>query len=305
MDPRKKYYDVGYKELMADIKKNSEPKVAAIDSGGPGGIKYESRGLKYDRCLEDFILGTSGRLSDWSRESNTDVPLIIRGLGSGSKKAIIHCWETNRTFYAMDSGYFGNKKIKKWHRITKNNLQNLGPIIERPSDRLELMGYKFKKFTDGKKILICPPSEKVMNLFGQVPPEEWVANTIEELKQYTDRPIEIRLKPNRSERVSTNTIEQALADDVHCLITYNSIAAVEALMFGKPAIALGPNAAQVLCNSKLSDVENLYKPAKDEMFAFVKHLSYAQFSREDMLNGTAWRILNEDSELSQSSSSIE
>ena len=53
--------------------------------------------------------------------------------------------------------------------------------------------------------------------------------TEKELQKYTDRPVEIRLKPNRSERISTKPLEAALADDVYCLITYNSIAALEAL----------------------------------------------------------------------------
>ena len=134
-----------------------------------------------------------------------------------------------------------------------------------------------------------------MMLWDQPDPETWVNNVVEELKQHTDRPIEIRLKPNRTERISTKSMEEALQDDVHCLITYNSIAATEALMSGKPAIALGPNAASVLCNSKLSDVENLNLPTKDEMMAFMKHLSYCQFTKPEMMNGYAWGIVNEGS----------
>ena len=113
---------------------------------------------------------------------------------------MIHCWETGRDFYAIDTGYFGNSKSKSkgWHRITKNNLQNLGPIIERPHDRF--LSWKYKKFRPGKKILICPPSDKVMKLFDQPTPEEWTATVVTQLRQLTDRPIEIRMKPTRTER---------------------------------------------------------------------------------------------------------
>jgi hypothetical protein len=270
-------------------------KVAAIDSDG--GIGYKNKNLSYDQYLQSFILGTNGYISDWDKEQNTDTALVIRGLGGGSQKAIQHCWETGRTFYAIDTGYFGNtSKLKQWHRITKNNLQHLGPVIERPNDRLKkMLDYKHQKQTHGRKILICPPSEKVMNLFDQPDPETWTEQIVEQLKQYTDRPVEIRLKPSRTERTSTKTIEAALADDVYCLITYNSIAAIEALMNGKPAIVLGPNAAQTICNTKLEDVEGLKFPKKDEMTEFMCHLSYAQFTREEMQDGTAWRIVNEDS----------
>jgi hypothetical protein len=269
-------------------------KVAAIYNED---IPFYKNNQVYDQYLQSFVLGSTGYLSDWDQEKNTDTSLVIRGLGGSSQRAIRHCWENNRTFYAIDTGYFGNVgKTKIWHRITKNNLQHLGPVIERPGDRLKkIIDYKYQKQTHGKKILICPPSEKVMNLFDQPNPETWTKQIIQQLKSYTDRPIEIRLKPSRTERTSTKTIEAALADDVYCLITYNSIAAVEAMMNGKPAIALGPNAAQSICNTKIEDIEELNFPSKEEMTAFMQHLSYAQFTRDEMQNGTAWQIVNESS----------
>ena len=297
IDPEGKYYGYTKEDAMEIIQnkfaEGKLSKAAAIDS--EGGINYIGKGLKYDEYLQSFILGCNGRLSDWDTEENQTNSLIIRGLGGGSRKAIQHCWETGREFYAIDTGYFGNagSKTKIWHRITKNALQNTGPIIERPDDRLRK--FKYRKFTKGKKILLVPPSDKVMRLFGQPSPEEWVQNTKAELQKHTDRKIEIRLKPNRSERISTKPLEAALADDVHCLVTYNSIAALESLMFGVPAIALGPNCATVLCNTELSDVENLNKPTEDEMYALMKHLSYCQFTRDEMMNGYAWSIVNEGS----------
>lgn len=289
VDPQKRYFS--YDDINESIEGFMGNKVAAIDS--IGGVNYKNKGQDYDAFLTSFILGSGGYISDWDKETNTDSALVIRGLGGGSQKAIKHCWETGREFYAIDTGYLGNVKHKEWHRVTKNALQNTGPIVERPTDRLGRLGYEYKKFTPGSKILICPPSEKVMNLWGQPDPETWTKQVIEELKKYTDRPIEVRLKPTRSERVSTMTMEQALANDVYCMVTYNSIAATEALILGKPAIALGPNAATVLCNTRLSEIEKLNIPSKDEMIAFIAHLSYAQFTQKELQNGFAWNILND------------
>ena len=297
IDPDGKYYGFTEEKTMQIIqnkfREGKFPKVAAIDP--EDGIMHYKDGLKYDEYLQSFILGCGGRLSDWESEKNTNVPLIIRGLGGGSRKAILHCWETNREFYAIDTGYFGNEgsKAKIWHRITKNALQNTLPLKERKSDRL--LNWKYKKFTDGAKILLVPPSEKVMLLWNQPSPEEWVAQVSEELKKYTHRPIEIRLKPDRRDRITTQSLEAAMANNVHCVVTYNSIAALEALNFGKPAIALGPNCAASVCNINLSEIENLNKPSSDEMYYLMTHLSYAQFTREEMMNGMAWRIVNEDS----------
>lgn len=294
IDPENNYYNANLKTIEEKVKNMGE-KIAAIDS--EGGISYASKGLTYDPYLADFVHGTGGKLSSWSKEENTDNALVIRGLGGGSRKAIQHCWKTNRTFYAIDTGYFGNGKIKKIHRVTKNALQYLGPIYERDGDRARHMGYRFKKFRPGTKILLVPPSNKVMEIFGQPSPEVWVENVKRELAKYTDRPIEVRLKPTRTERVNNQSMQSALQNDVHCIVTYNSIAAVEALMEGKPAIVLGQNAASVIAETKLENVNNPRIPNRDEMDAYMANLAYQQFTIQELRNGTAWRLLNESGEL--------
>lgn len=292
-DSKEYVYSNIHNEFDEMVKENMGNKVAAIDS--VGGVNYKNKGHAYDSFLTSFILGSGGYISDFDREADTDknIDLVIRGLGGGSQKAIKLCWKTGRTFYAIDTGYMGNFKNKMWHRVTKNELQNTGPLIDRDHTRLDRIGYQWVPFTPGRKIMICPPSNKVMNLWGQPDPEIWTQQVIDELKKYTDRPIEVRLKPTRSERVSSNKIEEALADDVHCLITYNSIAATESLLNGKPAIALGPNAASSICSNSLADVENLDIPSKDTMNQFARHLSYCQFVQDEFQDGTAWRIVNE------------
>ena len=294
-DPNNYYFSETFESITDRIKKEMGNKVVAIDS--EGGIDYANKGLKYDNVLFSFVLGAQGIISNWNNEAETDVPLVIRGLGGSSRKAIQQCWNNNRTFYAVDTGYFGNYKNKYIHRVTKNALQHIGPIIERDISRAKSFGYKFKKFTKGSKILICPPSLKVMETFKQPNPEIWVTQIINELKKYKARPIEIRLTPYRSERITTKTIQAALNDDVHCLITYNSIAAIEALMEGKPAIVLGPNAASCIAETELKNVENPKFPDKDTMDAFMSHLAYFQFTIPEMTSGFAWKTINESSEL--------
>lgn len=229
----------------------------------------------------------------WQKGTTPTGPLVIRGVGGSSQEAIKYCWQTSSDFYAIDTGYLGNYKNKDWHRVTHNALQNLGPIIERPHDRMKGLGYQFKEFTAGTKILVCPPSDKIMQLFTDKTATQWTEETISLLKKITDRPIEIRQKPVRRERTNSNTIQQALANDVHCLVTYNSIAATEALIEGKPAITLGENAAQLLCETNIENIENPRIPTKDEMIAFIAHLSYAQFTRAELASGYAWEVLQE------------
>ena len=218
-------------------------------------------------------------------------PWLIRGMKFTA--GINDCWNKGRDFYYIDNGYLGNGQTKTYFRIIKNHVHDIRPIQDRSRDRLDRCQFYTLPFSTGRKILIAPPSFKSLSLWN-MDPEVWVADVVEQLKQFTDRPIEIRLKRPRSERMAENTIYEALADDVHCLVTYNSVAAVEAVMLGKPAIVLGPNAAAGVSNPQLSDVENLYFPDNAERDRWLRHLSYSQFTFTEMTNGTAWKILNEN-----------
>lgn len=196
-----------------------------------------------------------------------------------------------REYYYIDNGYFGNHGRKNFFRIIRNNVHDVRDIIERPSDRLDLCHVQLKNFTPGHKILLAPPSPKSFTMWD-INQEQWIQDTIAEIKKHTDRPIEVRQKRPRNDRMAVDTMEEALADDVHCLVTYNSVAAVEAVMLGKPAITLGPNAAGVVCSRSVTEIETPRIPTYDERDAWLRHLSYSQFTFDEMSNGTAWRILN-------------
>lgn len=266
-------------------------------STDPEDFDLKSKNLVFDQYCEGFVTGSSGTLTTWEKTKNDDVPLVIRGLGTSGREALKHCMETGREFYAIDTGYLQlqTSKAKLYHRVTKNNLQNLGPLVERPEDRLNKLKWKLNKPPVGDKILICPPSEKVM-LFYNKNLQKWIAETISEIKKHSDREIIIREKPSRFERVTSDSIWKAL-DDAYCLVTFNSIAASEAYLYGVPAIALAPNAASVVCNTSLSDIEKLRTPPDESRYRFAKHLSYCQFTLEEMKTGYAWEIVNQEHQL--------
>lgn len=248
----------------------------------------------YDRIAHKFAIGSKGQLININqlKTFEINVPVIIRGNSKSKVEAIDMCKEKNYTWYNIDTGYLGNGTLKHYHRIAKNNYQNLEEIIDRPRDRLDKISYKIKKQTGGRNILLCPPSEKVMSIYG-LDLDQWVSNTLEEIKNYTDRNVIIRIKKPRKDRVIQDPISVAFDKDIHCVVTYNSIAALEAIMHGKPAITLGPNAAQSICSQSLSKIENPFYPLEDQIDQLLRHLSYCQFTEIEFKNGTAWGIINE------------
>jgi len=251
--------------------------------------RYERKGHMYDPILQSFVQGAGGQISTWAKEELAMSPVVLRGITK--RKQMQSCKDAGRDFYYIDTGYFGNGKKKTFHRITKNDVQWFGGIVDRPRDRFDRTGVTLKKMRRGTNILIAPPSQKLLNNYDIIL-EDWLENVQSEIRACTDRPIVIRTKQGRSTRVNDDTMEMALDRDVHCLVTFSSIAAGEALLHGKPAITLGPNAAAPLCSQSISAIENPKIPTLDEVEAWARHMAYCQFTEIEMRNGTAWRILN-------------
>lgn len=289
VDPGGDYYQITREHLEQAIDNLYQPNVYAVDVE-PGEFRHKDKGHMYDPILQSFVQGAGGCITSWNKVEQSMIPVVLRGITK--RKEMAACRAVGRDFYYIDTGYFGNGKKKTYHRITKNDVQWFGAIIDRPRDRLEKTGVQIRKCrADGSKILLAPPSQKLLNLYN-INLETWLENVKKELSQYTDREIVVRLKQGRAVRQSTDTMEMALADDVYCLVTFSSIAATEALLFGKPAITLGPNAAAPLCSQHLNQIENLRIPTLDEVDAWARNLAYCQFTEPEMRDGTAWRILN-------------
>jgi hypothetical protein len=252
--------------------------------------KLEAKGQNYDPFLKSFIMGSGGQISVWDKVANHTSSVVLRGVTK--RKHMEACRAAGRDFYYIDTGYFGNSRKKLYHRITKNEMQYLGPVIHRPRDRLSLTGWGARKFRPGRNILLAPPSQKLLMCYG-IELDQWLEETIAKMRLFTDREIIVRSKQSRSVRQTSDTMEMALERDVHCLVTFSSIAAVEAVLFGKPAIVLGPSAAGPVCSKNIQDIENPYIPSLDEVEEWAAHLAYCQFTEAEMRDGTAWRILNE------------
>ena len=227
----------------------------------------------------------------------SDNPLVLRGI---LKKKIIHkCWRKNRTFYYMDTGYFGNESSKQnphgwkyWHRIVKNDLQH-DSIIERPDDRFKQFKKTFKPWKkSGNKILIAAPDEKPCRFYG-IDRDQWLKETVDKIKSVTDRPVEVRERnSNRADRVIKNTLQQALDNDVFALVTYNSVAAIESVFHGIPAFTLAPsNAAKPVTLQDLEKIDDPYYPDQDKLYAWACHLSYGQFHVNELKSGRAKELL--------------
>ena len=208
------------------------------------------------------------------------------------------CQKDNRDFYYVYSGYFGNgvssvnpNGHKLWHRIVLNDLQHTG-FYNFPSDRLQRTGIKIKPWRNtGSTIIVAAPDEKPCKCYG-IDLDTWIENTVTTLKQHTDRPIVVRSRAkSRIDRVISNTFEEVLAD-AYAVVTYNSVAGVEAVLNGVPAFVLAPtHAAASVAKTNLAEIENPARP--DYVYEWACYLAYCQFHVSELKSGTAISMLRE------------
>lgn len=252
-----------------------------------------SKNLK-DEYVNAFAEGAGLPIRDYSQDDGAST-VLIRGMGK--RKLIWQCWKQGRQFYYMDSGYVGNYPSaqnpygwKKWHRIVPDDLQHR-EIQERPADRWQRLDYPIRERKQGTHILLVLPSEKPCKFYG-IDAQEWKLETIARLKLYTERPVIVREKQPRRQR-----IEKSIFDDLrgcHAMVTFQSVAAVESILFGVPAITLAPTAADPVCEKNLANVENPFWADRITREKWAHHLAYGQYHVQEFRDGTAYKQLRND-----------
>jgi len=245
-----------------------------------------------DYGASEFTRGSGGKFVSYeTMYENTTDPMCWAGFFKPEWLEI--CKKHSLKFYNLDSGYFGNKKRKIIFRLSVNNFQNIDPIIDRPADRWERLGLEQYSFKQGSSIVIVPPDRKIVNALRLGSEDRWINDTVVKIKSFTDREIKIRKRPApRADRIVSNTFKDFIKHDTFCVVGYSSNALVEAAMNDIPVIALGDSATRSLYNYQLEDIEKIKPAYLSDKQAWLNHLAYSQFTREELLSGLAWELIN-------------
>jgi len=255
-----------------------------------------------DPYIECFSIGSNGEYlneNNFNVNDNNKTPCVFRGLGKTD--LIWNSINNDIDFLYIDTGYMGNATTKIYHRIAYNNLQTLNHlnpkdvkdrIYEKFGEKIGTKIYvtkrpilrwnlKVREPHKKKKILIVPPSQKVFNHFGG-DAKKYTKNLINAIKLISNREIEIRKKLSRSERVDFSLQDQLRKGKYHCIVTFNSIASIEAVSMGIPAVVLGPNAGGYISEKDIKNIDNPYYPDINNLFDHLDYLKWCQFTGEEM-----------------------
>jgi hypothetical protein len=252
----------------------------------------------------DAFVGGSGRGRIYNFRELKKLPdayLTMYGILAGSGEVYKWCEKENRDFYFMDHGYFTNAHDRPhWLRITKNkHCQNT--LQQRPINRYEKhFKQDIKPWNKGKKILVLPPTNAIANFFNAT---DWLDNTLKILKQNTDREIDVREKPynptieidhvGATVKVDKPTVHKGSInwDEYHATVTYNSNTMIASLTNGVPVFCDPVNSAAAPISE--TDFSRIETPKYGDRIALFSSLAYNNWTLQEMLNGTAWRMLNE------------
>ena len=202
--------------------------------------------------------------------------------------------ERKHQYWFTDTPYFGrfdNNDLKPdnhYWRICRNKI-HASYIRDCKSDRFDKFGIKIKAPNfKGSYVLVCPSSDGIHNYLDS---PNWLEETVEQIKRYTDRPIRIREKPRGRGTSGPSEAKVSLAEDLKdawCLVTSCSIAAIEAQCMGIPTIADNKSFAKEIAGQELADIEDPFFVGAEE---WLYSLAYQQFTPEEFENGKAVEIL--------------
>ncbi len=207
--------------------------------------------------------------------------------------------------YLWTQGICGNDKspADRWNKFqTATGIQIKD--WHSPGDNIVIMGQK------------AGDSSLVDLQFNKIKFSVWVQQVIDNIRLYTDRPIVIRQHPRgRKGRgilalVASSNINVSLSDHVspdqsrssggdslqadldnaYCVVTYNSLSAIEAVVRGIPVFALHHGSmAWPVSHHLLSQIENLNYTI--DRTQWCNDIAYTQWNSDELASGEAWAHL--------------
>ncbi len=203
---------------------------------------------------------------------------ILRGTGELFKKA--------KNFYYIDHGYLGASKrsFKKGSTII-NDLDGYFRVVHndfigfnvRKFDfkRLEKLNLSLRKIrTSGEYIILSEPSQYITSFFNL---NNWVKETISNIKKHTDRKIFLHSK-------SSPIPLDLLLEKAWAFVSFQSTAGFKAMTKGVPA------------HFTYDSLKNI-NPIEDIEFGKIdpnifKVLSYNQWTLKEFSSGEAWEHIS-------------
>lgn len=230
------------------------------------------------------------------------------GILRGSEILLQECIRQKLDYLYIDHAYFnsGHETKRPAYRVTLNGLQQ-NQLLDVPGDRFDKLGVRVKPWKkSGDYILVCPPTDAVMNFYKNW---DWLTKTLNQLRRYTKRKIIVRTKPNETKLTYRNGIAYPVSKaerqklkaeaqpipplvdqlkNAWAVVTFTSSAGIEAAINGVPVFCDRSCASAQVGLTNLSKIEQPIYPDRTQ---WLNTLAYSQFYIDEIRDGSIWRML--------------
>lgn len=171
-----------------------------------------------------------------------------------------------------------------------------------PDRKLKMLDH-IKPVTHGNVVCITGQNPLSENWKTNLSVEKWVIQKVDEVRKYTDRPIEIRPHPRHDLRLPPeykklvkfhkftqldDTDFTARLQDYWCVINYNSYPGQQARLYGVNAVLDISSLASPVSHVNICDVEKPLDYPNDEWLDFISH---TEFTTEEITSGFTYEVL--------------
>tara|TARA_Y100000385_G_C13060912_1_gene624360 strand:- start:465 stop:1334 length:870 start_codon:yes stop_codon:yes gene_type:complete len=248
-----------------------------------------------------------------NKEIDGDVAVIWSVLWQGRMRNYKQIWQryrqANKPVIVLEVG--GMRRNKSF-KIAINGVNRKADFANQDVDntRWPLFNHTLKPWKQtGNKILILGQHDASEQWNGMPSMNIWFEQQINEIRKYTDRPIQVRPHPRnpigfdykKYKDVSLvrpvmdrNTVDDTnfkdTLKDAWAVVNHSSNPAMEAVINGIPVFVSADSLCYDVGNHSLSDINNPKMPDRRE---WTEKLSYTEWFEDEIENGSPWqRIRN-------------
>lgn len=187
-------------------------------------------------------------------------------------------------WYYADNAFFDAVR-GTYFRVGVNRLQHPGTGTS-DGKRFAALGLEIKPWRGyGDHILVCPQSDHFMRVAAEYA-GCWASDTVAALKEWTDRPIVVRLW-NRDKRKLAQQLPAAL-ENCWAVVVYSSGSAITGLLAGLPVVAT----AQCVISPMSGDIPTIDHPLRhDDRQEWANIVADQQWTLDEMRSGLCWESL--------------
>lgn len=253
-----------------------------------------AEGCEAHRCRAEVV-----PLSATPDIDGIDVACMV---GVKSRRLFYRCLEAGVVPLMFDKGYVrtrraGDRTWEYWRVSVGSHhpTEFLGGNY--PPDRWDRLGIDVQRWRGfGLQILIAGSSAKYHEFYDLPEPTTWAKRVVEEIREYSDRPIIYRPKPSWDGAVpirgtyfsgAKDPLSGALTN-AWAVVTHGSNLCFEAALAGVPSIVLGNGVAKPISSTSLKDIE---EPLMGDRGPWLHALAYWQWTEREMRKGRMWGFL--------------